>query len=61
MRGIRYFLRNFTAGAVQEHLRSQIEDTGGSPKLTPKEIELVRFVRDGSLDWGKFLPERPNS
>jgi hypothetical protein len=61
MRGIRYFLRNFTARAVQEHLRSQIEDTGGSPKLTPKEIELVRFVRDGSLDWGKFLSESPDS
>jgi hypothetical protein len=61
MRGIRYFLRNFTARAVQEHLRSQIEDMDGSPKLTPKEIELVRFIRDGSLDWSKFLSERPNS
>ena len=61
MRGVRYFLRNFTARAVQEHLRSQIEETGGSPKLTPKEIELVRFVRDGSLDWGGLLSERPNS
>ena len=61
MRGIRYFLRNFTAMSVKEHLRSQIEDTGGSPKLTPKEIELVRFIRDGSLDWGRALSERPNS
>jgi hypothetical protein len=42
-------------------LRSQIEDTGGAPKLTPKEIELVRFVRDGSFDWGRLLSERPDS
>jgi hypothetical protein len=61
MRGVRYFLRNFTARAVQEHLRSQVEDTSGASKLTPKEIELVRFVRDGSLDWGRLLSERPNS
>jgi hypothetical protein len=51
MKGVRYFLRNFTATAVKEHLRSQIEDTGGSPKLTPKEVELVRFIREGSFDW----------
>jgi hypothetical protein len=54
MRGMRYFLRNFTATAVKEHLRSQLEDTGGSPELTPKEIELVRFIRDGSFDWERF-------
>ena len=51
LKGVRYFLRNFTATAVQEHLRSQIEDTGGSPKFTPKEVELVRFIREGSFDW----------
>jgi hypothetical protein len=51
LKGVRYFLRNFTATAVKEHLRSQIEDTGGSPKLTPKEVELVRFIREGSFDW----------
>ena len=28
MKGARYFLRNFTATAVREHLRSQIEDSG---------------------------------
>jgi len=61
MRGIRYFLRNFTATAVQEHLRSQIEDTSGSPKLTPKEIELVRFIRDGSFDRGTLPSGRPDS
>jgi hypothetical protein len=27
MKGIRHFLRDFTASAVKEHLRSQIEDT----------------------------------
>jgi hypothetical protein len=28
MKGFRYFMRNFTATAVKEHLRSQLEDTG---------------------------------
>ena len=50
MKGIRYFMRNFTATAVKEHLRSQLEDSGGQPKLTPKEIELVRFIRQSSFD-----------
>jgi ABC-type multidrug transport system ATPase subunit len=39
------------ASAVQEHLRSQLEDTGGRPDLTENEIELVRFIRQGSFDW----------
>jgi hypothetical protein len=52
-------MRNFTATAVMEHLRSQIEDTGGSPELTKKEIELVRFVREGSFDWDVFLARLP--
>ena len=60
MRGIRYFLRNFTATAVKEHLRSQIEDTGGAPELTPKEIELVRFIRNGAFDWGAFEAKQPD-
>jgi hypothetical protein len=41
----------FTASAVKEHLRSQIEDTTGPPSLTKNEIELVRFIREGSFDW----------
>jgi hypothetical protein len=57
VRGIRYFLRNFTATAVKEHLRSQLEDTCGKPKLTPKEIELVRFMRERSPDWDRILSE----
>jgi hypothetical protein len=60
MRGMRYFLRNFTATATKEHLRSQIEDTSGSPELTPKEIELVRFIRDGSFAWERFAASRPD-
>jgi len=48
MRGIRYFFRNFTALAVKEHLRSQIERTGSGAELTPKEVELVRFAADRS-------------
>ena len=55
---MRYFLRQFTATAVKEHLRSQVEDSGDSPQLTEKEIELVRFVRDGSFDWDAYLAER---
>jgi hypothetical protein len=42
-------MRNFTATAVKEHLRSQLEDTGGDPNLTDKEIELVRYIRDESV------------
>lgn len=51
MKGFGYFMRNFTATAVKEHLRTQLEDTGGKPELTPKEAELVRFIREGSADW----------
>jgi hypothetical protein len=61
MRGIRHFLRNFTASAVREHLRSQIEATGGTPELTKNEIELVRFIREGSFDWGVFLAKLPSA
>jgi hypothetical protein len=56
--GIRRFLRNFTASAVREHLRSEIEATGGAPDLTRNEIELVRFMREGSFDWDAFLAGR---
>ena len=58
MRGFRCGLRQFTATAVKEHLRSQIEDTGGSPELTKNEIELVRFVREGGFDWDRYLADR---
>jgi hypothetical protein len=44
MKGIRHFLRDFTATAVAEHLRSEIEATGGSPNLIANEVELVRFA-----------------
>ena len=56
MKGVRYFLRNFTASAVREHLRSQVD--AGSPALTANEIELVRYIRDGSFDWGALLDGR---
>ena len=55
MKGARYFLRNFTATAVREHLRSQVEDSGGSPELTKNEVELLRFICEGSFDWRAFL------
>jgi hypothetical protein len=51
-------LRQFTATAVREHIRSQIEDAGGPPELTEKEIELVRFVRDSRFDWDGYLAHR---
>ncbi len=49
MHGIRHALRNFTATAVKEHLRSQLDDTGGAPDLTDKEIELLRYIRHESV------------
>jgi hypothetical protein len=58
MKGIRHFMRNFSATAVKEHLRSEIEATGGSPDLTKNEIELVRFIYAGSFDWRAFLAKR---
>ena len=48
MKGARYFFRNFTALAVKEHLRSQIEGAGREVGLTPNEVELVRFAADRS-------------
>jgi hypothetical protein len=54
-------MRNFTATAVKEHLRSQVDETGGSPVLTAKELELVRFIRRGTFDWDALLDERPPS
>ncbi len=59
MRGVRHFLRDFTASAVREHLRSAIEATGGSPELTKNEIELVRFISEGSFDWRVILAKLP--
>jgi hypothetical protein len=53
-------MRNFTATAVKEHLRSQIEDSAGSPRLTEKEVELVRFIRRGSFDWEAILVQQEN-
>jgi len=61
MRGVRYGLRQFTATAVREHIRSQIEDTGGSPELTKNEIELVRFIRDSEFDWDRYLAGRTSN
>jgi hypothetical protein len=48
MKGLRYRLRNYTALAVREHLRSQIDEAGSGAELTPNEIELVRFTADRS-------------
>ena len=59
MKGLRYFMRNFTATAVKEHLRSQVEERSGPPELTPKELELVRFLHEGPFDWRSYLAGRP--
>jgi len=48
VRGLRYLLRNYTALAVKEHLRSQIEQKESGAELTPNEVELVRFAADRS-------------
>lgn len=61
MRGIRYGLRQFTATAVKEHIRSQIEDKDESPALTKNEIELVRYVRESGFDWDRYLADRPSA
>ncbi len=55
MKGIRHFLRDFTASAVTEHLRSQIESGSEAPVLTKNEVKLVRFISEGSYDWHAYL------
>jgi hypothetical protein len=60
MHGIRHFLRDFTATAVKEHLRSQL-DSPHEPKLTRDEIELLRFISQRTLDWQPLLGERPRA
>ncbi len=60
MKGIRHALREFTASAVKEHLRSQLEETGGRPQFTKNELELVRFVRERSSDLGPPPAEPPS-
>ena len=61
MNGIRHFLREYTATAVKEHLRSQLEETGGSPELTKKEVELVRFVLERPTGWDAVGVESPGT
>ena len=56
--GLRYLLRQYTAMAVKEHIRSQVEDPQRPPELTANEIELVRFLRDGQFDWDAYLADR---
>ncbi|HUK93996.1 MAG TPA: hypothetical protein VLU96_02955 [Gaiellaceae bacterium] len=58
LRRVRHFLREYTATAVKEHIRSEIEDTSGSPELTKREIELVRYIRKEPLDWDAYLAGR---
>jgi hypothetical protein len=58
MNGVRHFLRDSSASAVKEHLRSQLEDNGSGPELTRNEVELVRFICDESFDWKAFLAAR---
>ena len=51
-------MREYTATAVREHIRSAIEDADGPPELTRKEIELVRYIRGEPPDWDAYLAER---
>ena len=57
MRGVRQFMRDFTATAVKEHLRSRL-DTAHAPRLTRNEAELVRFVRARSAELESLLTGR---
>jgi hypothetical protein len=59
IRGVRYFFRNFTALAVKEHLRSQIEGPRSGAKLTPNEVELVRFAADRSGQLAELADTSP--
>lgn len=59
MKGLRYILRNFTALAVKEHLRSQIDRAGGGAELTSNEIALVRFAATHSAQLSELADERP--
>jgi len=61
LNGIRHFMREFTAMSVNEHLRDQVETTGGSPKLTKREVELVRFVLERPGGWGPELQAPPST
>jgi len=59
VKGPRYLLRNFTALAVTEHLRSQLERPAGDGRLTPNEVELVRFTADRSEQLSKLAEDSP--
>jgi len=59
MRGPRYLLRNFTALAVREHLRSQIDQAGGRAELTPNEVALVRFAAARSVQLSELADKSP--
>jgi hypothetical protein len=48
MKALRYLLRNYTALAVNEHLRSPLEQKASEAELTPNEVELVRFTAERS-------------
>ena len=59
MRGLRYLLRNFTALAVREHLRSQIDRAGSGAELTPNEVVLVRFADAHSVQLSELACKLP--
>ena len=56
MKGLRYLLRNYTALAVKEHLRSQIERDATGAELTPSEVELVRFTGERAEQLKTLMP-----
>lgn len=60
MKGLRYLLRNFTALSVKEHLRAQLERPRGGGRLTPNEVELVRFTADRSEQLEQLANTSPN-
>ena len=61
MRGVRYFFRNFTALAVGEHLRSQLDRGASHAELTPNEVRLVRFETDDSKRLREIADRSPEN
>ena len=58
---VRRVLRNFTALAVRQHLRTEVDAGRALPNLTENELKLVRYIVDGSYDWSAFLANRSSA
>src|SRR5581483_6250022 len=61
VKGLRYLLRNFTALAVREHLRDQVEQAGSRAELTPNEVALVRFAAEHADALSRLASSSPGA